>query len=163
MNRNIQAGDDGSVILRNIPVPDGAFRLRLVCEREGETIFGASDLVFGVPGGFLSIDDLAFSNAADIPVDLSLETATTELTSSQPSAQLSVSGILPDASIVDVTASSTGTAYLSSNPSIASVSPEGLVTGSASGNVLVTAIHEGVIGTIEMSVTTITRPRSHSR
>ena len=40
---------NGSYLLSNVPVPAGAFRVRMVCEQAGETILEQTDFVIGVP------------------------------------------------------------------------------------------------------------------
>src|SRR5213593_4685822 len=51
LNRQVQVSPDGTFALGNVPVPVGAFRARIVCQRPGETELGASAFVQGVPNG----------------------------------------------------------------------------------------------------------------
>src|SRR5918994_6637545 len=81
-----------------------------------------------------------------------MKSPATVLTPAANGVQLVTSGQLVDGTLVDITLNDTGTSYLTSNPAIARVSKDGFVTAVSSGNVLITATHEGVIGTIALSV-----------
>ena len=75
-----------------------------------------------------------------------------EITAGNPTAQLMTIGTLVDATLVDLTASSTGTFYLASNPTVASISAYGFVTAFSSGNAVFTATHEGIIASIGIAL-----------
>ncbi|MCI0479456.1 Ig-like domain-containing protein, partial [Candidatus Uhrbacteria bacterium] len=54
--------------------------------------------------------------------------------------------------LLDFTQATAGTAYTSSNPAVASVSIDGLVTATASGVVLISATNDGALGVIRLRV-----------
>jgi len=64
--------------------------------------------------------------------------------------QLSAIATLSDGSIVNASASAT---WISSDSTVASVGPSGLVTGVAAGTAQITATVNGVTGTLSMTVT----------
>ena len=66
--------------------------------------------------------------------------------------QLSVNGAFSDDSIKDLTAAATGTVYESSHPSVATVSPDGLVTAHAHGVSTITASNAGLSDTTRVTV-----------
>ena len=87
-----------------------------------------------------------------IPTGLSINTPITILTTSGAVTQLNVSAAYSDGTGADVTASSTGTAYTISNPFIATITPEGLVTAVHTGNVVVQATNEGTSALLSIHV-----------
>lgn len=152
LNRQVQISPNGTFALGNVPVPPGAFRARVVCERPGKTDIGASPFILGVPNGDTAFGPITFGAANPIPIALSITSPATILTQQAPGAQLVTTGRLVDNTTIDVTLNNTGTFYLISNPNIATVTKDGFVNAVSSGRVLVTATHEGVIGTIELVV-----------
>ncbi len=136
----------------NHPMPNGVYRVRVVCERETGVEFGQSDYLTPTPNGETTVGPVIFGNVDLIPVSLQLTSTSTSLTPSITTAQLSVTGTLSDNTTVDLTGSATGTFYTSTNPGIATVSAEGLVTGVTSGTVFITARNEGVVATIQTQV-----------
>src|SRR5215469_2108220 len=68
------------------------------------------------------------------------------------SAQLSVIGTFADGSQRDLSASTTGTVYVSNDPGRASVSSEGTITALSSGDVLITSKNAGVEKDINISI-----------
>lgn len=87
-----------------------------------------------------------------IPTSLNVTAPLTTLTTTGQTVQLSVIATYQDGSTGNVTAASAGTNYFTSNPTIASVSPDGLVTAQSSGTALISAINEGPIGLIRISI-----------
>src|SRR5262249_27634519 len=57
-----------------------------------------------------------------------------------------------DHDLADVTASSTGTLYFSSNPAVATVSPEGVVTATGFGDATITVVHGPAMQQIDVRV-----------
>ena len=152
LNRIIQIDAAGNFSLRNVPVPPGLFRLRVVCERERTTARGQSPFVQGNPFGNTIIGPISFIETDPVPAALNLTAPVTTLTPAILSTQLATTGILVDSSQIDLTPSASGTFYRSSNPAIANVSSDGLVSAVSSGNVFITATYEGVIATIALEV-----------
>ena len=152
LNRQIQVSPDGTFTLGNVPVPQGAFRVRVVCNREGQVLRAQSGFVRGTPNGVTNLGPITFGDDEPIPVAIAITSPAPVLTAAAPGAQLVTTGKLVDGTEVDLTLSDTGTFYLSSNPRIASVTQNGFVTAVSSGTFLVTGTHEGVIATIGLSV-----------
>ncbi|HEX4955079.1 MAG TPA: Ig-like domain-containing protein [Thermoanaerobaculia bacterium] len=152
LNRQIQVSPNGTFTLGNVPVPQGAFRIRVVCNRGGRVERARSAFVLGTPNGVTVIGPITFGDDAPIPLSLAITSPAPVLTSATPSAQLVTTGALVDGTELDLTLEDTGTFYLSSNRTIATVSPDGLVDAVSSGTFLVTATHEGVISTIQLAV-----------
>ena len=152
LNRTVQVDADGNFSIPNVPVPLGAARVRVVCERDGMTLRGQTSFHLGVPNGDTDIGNIVFGDDDPIPVALNITSPTPELTPTVTGAQLVTTGTLADGTNVDLTLASSGTAYLASNPAIATVSADGFVNAVSSGTVLFTATHEGVIATIALTV-----------
>ena len=66
--------------------------------------------------------------------------------------QLAVTATYADGSTHDVTAAASGTLYNASNPAIATVTSDGLVTAVSSGNAVIQAVNEGTQGIINIQV-----------
>ncbi|MFN7963466.1 MAG: PA14 domain-containing protein [Thermoanaerobaculia bacterium] len=153
LNRQVQVSENGAFSLGNVPVPTGAFRVRLVCANAGGDLAqAASSLLFGVARGNTLVGQLSFAATAPAPLAISLSSPATALDAAHPSAQLAVSGLFVGGISQDLTAATAGTAYTSSNPAVASVYPDGLVTALASGTVLVTARNEGAVSSLRLTV-----------
>ena len=155
LNRTVQVNRDGTFAIPNVPVPQGAFRVRVVCDRaDGTTDVGQSPFVMGIANGVTDFGPISFDATDPIPIDLDLTTqgGVTVLTQTANGIQIQATGLLEDGTPIDVTLADSGTFYLSSNPQIATVNADGFVLAQSSGNVLITAMHEGVIATIMLSV-----------
>ncbi len=152
LNRTVQVAGNGTFALGNIPLSQGAFRIRVVCEGSDGVRRGQTSFLIGVPNGTTPAGPIGFASDAPIPVSLALSTPSPTLTPATPQAQLVVTGNLVDGTSTDLTSSSTGTFYLSSNPGVATVSEGGVVTAVSSGTVFITATNEGVVGTIALRV-----------
>ena len=152
LNRIVDVGPDGTFAVPNVPIPQGAFRVRVICERDGVTTFGQGPFVEGNPNESTEVGPIEAADADPLPVSLALTSPATLLTPQANGAQLVTTGTLATGLEVDFTPGSSGTFYLSSNPAIATVTQDGFVTGASSGNVLITATNEGVIATILIEV-----------
>ncbi|WDE07244.1 Ig-like domain-containing protein [Thalassomonas viridans] len=153
LNRQTQVNADGTFVIPNVPVPQGAFRVRVVCDRADGTVDnGQSPFVLGNPNGETLFDDISFADDDPVPVSIEITSPALELTPEANGAQLVTTGTLPDGTEIDITLADTGTFYLVSNPAIATVSDDGFVDAVSSGTALITATHEGVIATIQLMV-----------
>jgi len=152
LNRNVLVNPDGTWVLPNIPANFGLVRARATCVSNGVTQFGQSDF-FAIPAnGSTNVPPIILGSTAPIPVSITVSSpGGTTLTQQGGTAQLSVSATYADSSINDVTAAA-GTQYTVSNPSIATVTPGGLVTAVSSGTAVVQAINEGRQGIISIQV-----------
>jgi len=94
-----------------------------------ETISGQSDYFTVASNGAMDMGDIFFFNEfKQVPNALSITSPATTLTAIGATAQLTVTATYPSTATADVTAGINGTTYLSTNPAIAAVSPDGLVT-----------------------------------
>jgi hypothetical protein len=152
LNRNVSVKPDGTWVLPNIPANFGQVRARATCVNNGVTQSGQSDL-FALPAnGSVTLPPIQLGNTTPIPTALNIHTPITTLTTTGAVAQLNVTAAFADGTGADVTASGTGTAYTISNPFIATITPEGLVTAVHTGNVVVQATNEGTSALLSIRV-----------
>jgi hypothetical protein len=137
------------------PPPPPPFRVRVSCS---DGTVGETALAFPEFGSTVVYTGEIFWRAATpIPLGLSLSAAATRLSSGQTT-QLSVTGILADASTVDLSRRDKGTLFTSSNPDLATVGENGLVSVNAlfasgsSSRVVMAAQNEGVQATTVLNL-----------
>jgi hypothetical protein len=152
LNRNVSVNPDGTWVLPNIPANFGQVRARATCVQNGVTQSGQSDFFTLPSNGSVTLPPIRLGATTPIPTGLSINTPITILTTSGAVTQLNVSAAYSDGTGADVTASSTGTAYTISNPFIATITPEGLVTAVHTGNVVVQATNEGTSALLSIHV-----------
>ena len=146
LNRTARVDPDGVWVIPNVPSSLGQVRVRATCVRDDGLKSGQSGF-FTVPeDGVVRVDDIVFDIPAPVADRLEISAPVTTLTADTPSAQLTVTAFYGDTTTADLTAASTGTNYRTSNPALATVDPEGVLTAHASGVVLVTAANEGANG-----------------
>ena len=153
LNRSAVVQPDGTWVLPNVPANAGQVRVRATCVENGVTRSGQSDFIVVPSDGVVRVPEIVFDVPAPAPATLSLGATTVELTAAGETLQLSATATLPGGSAVDVSRSAAGTSYRSSNPAIASVGADGLVTAVASGTVLVSALNEGALAVRAIRVT----------
>src|SRR5262249_43150974 len=91
------------------------------------------------------------------PVSIAISALSTSFTTLGQTSQLTVTGTLPDGTTTDLSTRALGTLYITSNPRIATVSADGLVTAVSHGVAIITSRNEGGSGTVELSVNTPVR------
>ena len=156
--RSVTANPDGSFLLANVPVvdsfgPEGPgspsdslsdafFRLTATSIVNGVTRQAFSEPFQIRLGETFLIGDLTFEGP---PLLRSLRVASdrTVLLVGE-SVQLTVTGILRDGGSVDLTPSAQYTTYRTSNPRVATVGPDGLLTARGRGRAFITAENGGV-------------------
>lgn len=152
LNRTARVEPSGTWVLPNVPAGIGQVRLRATCVEDGVTRGGQSD-VFAVPAdGVIRVQEIRFDDPVPVPERLELAAPATVLGAIGETAQLTVSAVYSDGSAADLSAASTGTNYIVSNPAVATVSPAGLVTAVSSGTVIVSAMNEGASGFLRLQV-----------
>lgn len=155
LNRTVQVNKDGSWSMPNVPSQMGRVRARATCTKLGETFSGESDYFNVVQNGIVNVPDIKFENIEPTPVSLKVTAPTSEnLPSTVTTAQLAVQATYRDGTTKDVTAGSNGINYSSSNPAIASVNAEGMVTAVSSGTVLITARKDEVTAFKRLNIVT---------
>lgn len=153
LNRTVQVNPDGSFEIANIPADAGLVRVTIVCIDNGMTTGGRSEFFAPIKNGTIVIGDIPLGNIPPSPESLSVSAIPTILNAPGDNSQITVFAKFPDGSAEDVTPRSEGTTYVSSNPDIAMVDDDGLVTaGSTSGNAFMSVRHDGLLGTIRLSV-----------
>jgi large repetitive protein len=153
LNRSVQADPDGLWKITNLPIGFGPVVARAVCVKNGQTSFGrtgAYTLNHLQTTGYDATITLGPSDLA--PERLSISSSITSLSSVSQVTQASVFSRLPDGTTRDVTAATSGTVYLTSNPAIATVSTNGLITATGVGAALISAINDGVTAILTIKV-----------
>lgn len=89
-----------------------------------------------------------------LPTKITMSVPPTVLTAPGQSLQVAVSGVLGDGSTVDLTPRSAWTLYRTSNPFVAEVGPDGLVTARGTGLAFITAVNDGAttVGRVQVSL-----------
>lgn len=152
LNRTARVEPSGTWVLPNVPAGIGQVRLRATCVEDGVTRGGQSD-VFTVPAdGVIRVEEIRFDDPVPVPERLVLAAPTTELRTVGETAQLTVTAHYPDGTSTALSAAAMGTNYIVSNPAIATVSPDGLLTAVSSGTVIVSAMNEGASGFLRLQV-----------
>src|SRR3954453_7392788 len=153
LNRTAQAQPDGSWRIDNVPANFGLVRARATCVENGVTRSGQSDY-FSIQANVVNGFDtqIHLGNVDPIPASLTLTAPTLVLSPVQPAAQLTATALYPDGHTSNVTAAGNGTTYTISNPGIATITPNGLVTAVSSGSALVSATKDGPLGILQIVV-----------
>lgn len=151
-NRSVQLDHNGDFAIANVPVDLGLFRVRISCKGGTQA---ASDFLSLMPNGSTTIDHILFGAVDPAPVSISIQSPVTAFTTLKQTTQLTVTGILPNGSSKDLSTRVLGTLYVSSNPSIVSVTGDGLLTAVSRGTAIITAKNEGATATIQIKVNTI--------
>jgi len=152
LNRTVRVNPDGSWVLPNVPANFGQVKARATCVQNGVTTSGESDF-FNVPaGGAVNLPPIVMGSATPVPTSLSATPAPLSFDAAGQAAQLLVRATYPDGATRDVTAARAGTNYTTSNPAIATVGDDGLVTAVASGAVVIQATNDGATAIIAANV-----------
>lgn len=152
LNRVAQVDANGTWVVRNVPANLGRVRARVTCVQNGVTRVGQSGY-FNVPAnGVVAIPRLLFSQIQPAPASLALSAVSANIGSIGGTLQLSTIATNPDGSTRNVTQAASGTTYTTSNSAIVTVSADGLVTATGSGNVILSAINDGALGLFRVAV-----------
>ena len=167
--QTVQVNPDGSFRIPNVSAPD-QFGLGGPGTRPDflsddfiraigtSTVNGVTRYAFSEPFQFRNrqtfiIGEMTITdNPPPLPTKILL-TADENLIPTGDTTQLTVTGILPDGSTADLTQRSFWTVYRTSNPAVATVGENGLVTSHAPGNVFITAVNEGATSVKRLTVT----------
>src|SRR5579864_7928385 len=152
LNRTAPVDANGVWILTNVPAGQGQIRVRATCVANGVTRSGQSSLITIPANGVITVGDNSFAQLTPIPTQLTLTAPIISLSTAGQQVQLTATATYPDASQADVTPGTTGTGYRSSNPAIATVDPNGVVTALLSGVVMISALQEGALGVLRLQV-----------
>jgi hypothetical protein len=153
LNRSGVVGADGRWRVDSVPANQGLVRARFTCTNNGVTQYGQTPF-FQLRAG----QTTAFP--AGIPLGNYLVPSSLRITA--PQATLNGPGSTTQATAMvtfhdnttrNVTAASTSTSYFTSNPQIATVSADGLITATGVGSVIVTALYDGVSAFLPIDIT----------
>ena len=152
LNRNVRVHSDGSWVLPNVPANFGLVRARATCVVDGETMSGESDPFVVPANGIVNLPKLTFTRSTPIPQALTVTASSGTIGTIGGTVQLTVIARFADGLQKDVTTSAAGTQYGASNPAIATVSADGLVSAVKAGLVLIQATNEGASGMTSIQV-----------
>lgn len=153
LNRTVRVGPGGDWVLPNIPTNSGPIRVRATCVNpDGSLRSGQSGFFVLTDAQILEAPEIRFDLTEPVPATLELSAPEDILTAAGQTVQLRTVLTYTDGSTAEATLASAGTSYQSSNPAIATVSANGVVTAQVSGNVLVSALNEGTLGVLPMSI-----------
>lgn len=150
-NRTVRVQPDGRWVLPSVPVGDRV-RARAICTRDGRTYSGQSDYFRLDPEALVNLPPITFTAPEPIPASLIVTAPATMLAGVGTTTQLAVAATYPGGEQLDVTPAASGTTYTSSNPGVATVGEDGLVTAVTSGAVLVSAQNDGALGLLRIQV-----------
>jgi hypothetical protein len=152
LNRTVQVRPDGTWVLPNIPAGFGLVRARATCVNNGVTTFGQSDLFAVNKNSTVNGATIHFGSPTPIPTSVAITAPVKTLTQTGATTQLTVTATYASGPAKDITQATTGTQYTVSNPAIATVGPNGLVTAVSTGTVVVQAVNEGAQGILSIQV-----------
>ena len=152
LNRTANVQPDGSWTIFNVPAGLGLVRVRATCVRPDGTVHGQSSFIEIDPGIVNGYGPFEVGAIDDVPRSVALSAPATVLEALGDTVPVSATATLPDESTRDVTPAEAGTSYQVTNPEVATVGGDGLVTALASGRVIVQATHEGLLATLGMTV-----------
>src|SRR4051812_37359271 len=132
----------GSISIYNVPSNQGQVRVRTTCrDLDGNTVTGVAAPVSPIPGGVTHFGKLDFGAYVPIAATLNIAPTNLHLIGLGSSQQLVVGASFADQTNGDVTNGATGTSYKSSNPNVATVSADGLVTAVGPGTAIIYAVN----------------------
>jgi hypothetical protein len=152
LNRVSQVDRNGHWVVQNVPSNQGYVRAHVTCTHGGVTRVGQSGFFLIATNGLVSRADFTFERVGPAPSKLTLTAPSPNLPTIGTTVQLSAVVDFVDAASQNVTASSQGTSYTTSNPAIATVSAEGQVTAVGGGSVIVSAFNDGSLGLLRIFV-----------
>lgn len=153
LNRTGVVGTDGRWRVENVPSLQGPVRARFTCTSNGVTQYGQTPFfeirtnqTTAFPAG------ITLGNF-QVPSSLSITAPVTTLNGPGTSTQASVVVTFHDGVTRDVTTAASFTSYFSSNSQLATVSPNGLITATGVGSVIVTTVYDGVSSFLALEIT----------
>lgn len=151
LNRNVLVKPDGTWVLPNIPASSDIVRARATCIEAGATRHGES-APFTVPANTsITLPSIILGPTTPIPTSVRVSVPTDVLTAAGATTQ-ALALATYSGSPVQVDVSASGTSYRISNPAIATITAQGLITAVRSGTVMVQAINEGTQGIAQLRV-----------
>ena len=157
LNRTVPVNADGTFAIGNVPAnPQSLYRVRVRCIAPNGTIYQGQSAFLSLAGSADSIDigPIDFQNFTLPPVSLTITVGEGEnsLSTVGQTLHLYAFAAYPDGTQQALIYPDSGTTYISSNPSIATVDNTGLVTAVSAGNVTISATNEGVLASVQIQV-----------
>ena len=151
LNRTARVDAQGRWRIANVPTNAGLVRARATCVKNGVTVGGVSGYFLVPKDGVVYASAIQFETPAPVPASLRL---TAPATTINLGAQVQLSAIATNADGAqhDVSAASTGTTYTTTSTGVLSISANGLVTATGNGVALVSALNEGALGLLRITV-----------
>ena len=150
-NRTTLIDTDGTWVIPNVPEIPGQWTVHIVCPQLDGTLLDAYSPYYnllGTPG--MNVPLLPISTPFAQPQGLVLTVASGSLAAAGSQLQLAALQIFASGSAQDATLAAEGTTYFSSNPAVATISPDGLVTAVGAGSLTVTASNNGLVATLQI-------------
>ncbi len=151
LNHTVKVNANGTWVLPDIPANFGPVRARATCVVNGVSQFGQSALFTIAPKGNTNVPPIVLGNTTPIPSSVSI-TAPTMLRQAGAAVQLVVTATYASGPPQDLTSAATGTVYNVSNPGVATVSADGVVTAVSTGTAVIQAVNEGTQGITSIQV-----------
>lgn len=152
LNRTAQVKADGTWSLPNIPTNMGPVRFRATCIENGITHSGQTGWILVPPNGVIKVGDIPLGDISYPPENIIINSPSTTLTAIGADMQIQVGAVYPDGTAINVTPATEGTVYTTSNPAIATVSPDGLVTSTGIGRALISVSNEAVLSSLLLTM-----------
>jgi len=152
LNRVANVLPDGTWTLPDTPANFGLIRARATCVENGVMIPGQSDYFVMSTTTLTKAPPIVFGQPEQVPEAVAISAGSTDLTAIGQTVQLTVTATYPDTSMQDITPAALGTVYTSSNPAMATVTADGLVTATGFGKVLISASNEMVLSSVLLTV-----------
>ena len=153
LNRSARVDDAGVWVLPNVPANTGRVRVRATCVADDGTLRSGQSDFFVIPAnGIVPAPEIVFDAPEPVPATLQVTAPVGSLTTVGQVVQLTATATYADGTSADVTPAAAGTGYQSSNPAIASISPDGAITAHVSGNLLISALNEGALAVLRLAV-----------
>lgn len=149
LNRTIQVAENGGWSLPNVPSNQGAVRARATCvDPDGDTVSGQSGYFNLLTNGITRVGDIFFAEQEPVPTQISFASNNqVNLDELGQSLQFTITATFASGVTDDVTSSISGINYISSNPDVATVNANGLLTARGAGNALITVNKDGQVAT----------------
>ncbi len=148
-NRSAFVDADGIYTISNIPAVLGQYPVHVVCPQADGTLLTATSPYYNLQG----LTTLIFPQFQLGPPGPELQTLVLHsiggsLTALGAQVHLETQGVLSDGNVYNKSTLANGTTYLTSNPAVATVDTNGLVTATGPGSVTITANNDGLSSTI---------------
>ncbi len=153
MNRTVQVQPDGTFVFTDVPQVPGLYRLRFICTRPDGTVDRAmGDKWFRLTDDPLDWGTITWANYEPPLADLVVGVTRPVLDTEGQQARVLCTGKTVDGQDVVVSSEDRGTTFTSSNPAVATVDANGIVTAKSRGEVTITARHESLVATTTIKV-----------